>query len=118
MNTNKSLKLFNSNSRYARSRKASVSCLILPLLLLMGSLAFAGPEGGVVVDGSAQITQPDAFITQITQSTDKGIINWTRFDIDVDELVKFDQPSANSVTLNQVISADPSEILGQLQACC
>ena len=115
--TNKIIGFFNKYRHLARPRKAhSAVLLILPLLLITSTLACAAPQGGVVVGGSAQISMPDDLTTQITQTTDKGIINWTRFDIDVDELVKFEQPGADSVTLNKVTSADPSEILGQMQA--
>ncbi|MDA8339335.1 MAG: filamentous hemagglutinin N-terminal domain-containing protein [Nitrospiraceae bacterium] len=48
--------------------------------------------------------------------TDKAIINWNGFSINVNELVKFIQPSSSAIALNRVIGADPSVILGQLTA--
>ncbi|MEN8518180.1 filamentous hemagglutinin N-terminal domain-containing protein, partial [Burkholderia sp. RS02] len=45
------------------------------------------------------------------------VINWDNFNIAPGELVRFDQrQGANSATLNQVASPDPTRILGTLQA--
>jgi filamentous hemagglutinin family protein len=93
--------------------------------VVAGSMAITGmvigtanalPTGGNVVGGSAPITQPNAATMNINQVTDKAILNWNGFSINVNELVKFVQPGVNSVILNRVVGADPSSILGQLQA--
>ncbi|MDD2707670.1 MAG: filamentous hemagglutinin N-terminal domain-containing protein [Verrucomicrobiae bacterium] len=52
---------------------------------------------------------------QITTS-DRVIINWQDFSINSGELTKFLQPGASSAALNRVISANPSSLLGSLQA--
>ena len=75
----------------------------------------AAPQGGTVAAGLANIIQSGA-TTSINQLTDKAIINWNGFSIDVNELVKFLQPGAGSVALNRVTGADASSILGQLTA--
>lgn len=54
--------------------------------------------------------------TTIQQLTDKAIIDWQRFGIDANELVRFVQPSEMAVSLNRVTGSDPSVILGKLQA--
>ena len=69
-----------------------------------------------MVGGSAAIGQPNAQALHISQHTDKAIINWKGFSIDINELVKFAQPSAGSIALNRVTGADPSSILGKLMA--
>ncbi len=83
--------------------------------ILSASAALALPTGGQVVAGSAAICQAGAAM-QITQSTDRAIINWNGYNIDVNELVKYIQPGVSSVILNRVTGADPSSILGQLAA--
>ena len=86
------------------------------LSLLFPSLALAGPTGGEVVDGTADISTPDSSTTQIDQATASAIINWQTFSVGADEFVIFNQPSASSVVLNRVIGGSMSEILGNLQA--
>ena len=86
------------------------------LSLLFPSLALAGPTGGEVVDGTADISTPDGSTTQIDQATASAIINWQTFSVGADEFVIFNQPSASSVVLNRVIGGSMSEILGNLQA--
>lgn len=80
------------------------------------AISNALPDGGQVVGGSAAISTPNASTMQINQMTDKAIINWNGFSINVNELVKFIQPSSSAIALNRVIGADPSVILGQLTA--
>ena len=53
---------------------------------------------------------------EVTQSTNKVILNWANFNIANGYKVDFVQPSATAAALNQIWSADPSVISGQLQA--
>ncbi len=92
------------------------SAIVLALAaFLQAGLAHA-QTGGTVTAGGATITNPDATTTVITQTTDKAIIQWTNFSIDAGSLVQFLQPGSGSVVLNRVVGADPSVILGSLQA--
>lgn len=84
--------------------------------LLCGAPVWALPEGGQVVQGNLQLTQPGANVLQILQSSPTGIINWNSFSIDAHQLVQFLQPNSAAAVLNRVIGQDPSQILGQLQA--
>ena len=83
--------------------------------MLCYSNAWSNPEGGNVVEGSATITSLDKKLN-VHQHTDKTIINWQSFDIDIDEYTQFHQPSSSAMALNRVNSADPSNILGNLTA--
>jgi filamentous hemagglutinin family protein len=74
------------------------------------------PAGGQVVGGSASISQANGQTLNVNQSSNRAIINWKGFSINVNELVKFNQPSSSSVILNRVTGVDPSSILGQLVA--
>ncbi|MCB2078432.1 MAG: filamentous hemagglutinin N-terminal domain-containing protein, partial [Novosphingobium sp.] len=86
------------------------------LSLLCVAPAHALPTGGQVVGGSATIASSGSQTT-VTQSTQRGIINWQTFDIGSGEHVQFVQPSAASVTLNRVIGGQgASQILGNLTA--
>ncbi|MBM7624511.1 GLUG motif-containing protein [Sporohalobacter salinus] len=92
--------------------------LILIVLLLL--FAFAGrinaaPKGGEVTAGKAEINHQEN-TTDINQSTDKAAINWQSFDVNADEMVNFNQPGVNSITLNRVIGNERSVINGALNA--
>lgn len=85
------------------------------ICLSLASPVFAQPEGGEVRAGSATIGQTLG-TTTVRQLTDRAIIDWQRFNIDPNELVRFVQPSQMAVILNRVTGNDPSLILGQLKA--
>lgn len=89
--------------------------LALALMLAFGGGVFALPLGGVVVGGAAHLAQGVGTST-IVQSTPQASIQWQSFNIAPGESVRFVQPNAQSVVLNRVLGADPSRILGSLQA--
>ena len=86
------------------------------LLGLLSTWAWALPEGGQVQAGQAQIVQPQSHILQVLQASPSAILNWNSFSIQPGQLVQFLQPNSQAIALNRVIGADPSIILGQLQA--
>ncbi len=90
---------------------------ILTVSLIVGLLtvAYAGPEGGIVRAGSAQITG-QGNTTLIQQSSPRAIIDWRSFGIQADERVQFAQPSSSSATLNRVTGDRLSIILGRMDA--
>lgn len=92
-----------------------VSLLSFGLLLSTFEPLYANPSQSNVVAGNAAINNQGS-LTTINQSTDKAIINWQTFNIAQGETTQFIQPSAASVTLNRVMSNDPSSILGTLKA--
>jgi filamentous hemagglutinin family protein len=73
------------------------------------------PTGASVVSGAAAVSQSGSSM-QVTQTTDRAIINWSSFDIGSNASVNFAQPSSSSVALNRVLSAAPSTINGKLTA--
>src|SRR4029077_9561949 len=87
-------------------------------LVPIGALpALAGPNGGVVVGGSATIQRQGSANVTVNQFSDKAIINWNLFNIGVGEKTTFNQPNSNSIALNRVVGGlGPSEILGTLTA--
>lgn len=76
--------------------------------------SFAAPVGASVQLGSASISQ-SGLATTITNSPGT-VINWQKFNIGANELVKFIQQNANSAVLNRVVGASGSELLGLLQS--
>jgi mucin-19 len=100
-------------------RRSLYQAIIIPLGVAVAfapRLASANPLGGVVVGGSATISGEGTATTTIHQTTDRAIINWQDFSIGLGELTQFVQPGANAAALNRVISGNPSQLLGSLQA--
>jgi filamentous hemagglutinin family protein len=83
--------------------------------LLAAPEAFANPEGGQVVGGSATIVQQPG-LTSVHQSSDRAIINWRDFSIGHGETTRFIQPGANAIALNRVTGNNPSHLFGNLEA--
>ncbi|MEM6602936.1 MAG: YDG domain-containing protein, partial [Pseudomonadota bacterium] len=84
-------------------------------LMLLPDTAYGNPAGGVVTKGQATFTTTDKKL-DIHQQTDKAVIDWQTFDIELDEHTQFHQPNSSSTTLNRVHDSDPSKILGKLSA--
>ena len=75
------------------------------------------PSGGSVVAGTATVDSNTGSASMtITQSSQRAVVDWTRFDVGSAAQVTFVQPSASSVTLNRVLGSDPSQIFGRINA--
>lgn len=98
-----------------------MSFWIAEMLLSSSILVFAHnanatlPTGGQIISGAGAISQDDSTMT-INQATDKLVVDWNTFSIGKDHSVNFQQPSSNSVALNQVLGNDVSVIQGALNA--
>jgi len=88
--------------------------LLLPILTVTS--VWAGPTGGNVTEGVASITRESSTITNIDQSSDRAVIDWSSFNVNEGELVSFVQPSTTSVTVNRDISGQLSSINGDITA--
>ncbi|WP_431285855.1 filamentous hemagglutinin N-terminal domain-containing protein [Humitalea sp. 24SJ18S-53] len=91
------------------------STALLPVAFSAGPAIAQSPTGGQVVAGQASIAQ-SGNTTVITQSTNRGAINWQQFNVGRDQAVQFQQPNAGSWTLNRITGADPSTIAGRVTA--
>jgi len=90
-------------------------CVFLALVaLLRQNRLFANPTGMGVVAGSATAQQLGSQLNITVSQT--AILNWQSFNIGVGETTSFFQPSANSIVLNVIGSANPSQIFGGLKA--
>lgn len=86
------------------------------LFLNLGILPlFAAPQGLLISNGDADFkaNAPNSFT--ITAS-DQAILSWSDFSIDAHEKVEFIQPGKDAVAVNRVIDANPSRLLGELNA--
>ena len=76
--------------------------------------AYANPQGGTVTQGRATFTTQGSQFT--IHTSDRAAINWQSFNIGVGQTTTFVQPSSSSVVWNQINDANPSQILGNLNA--
>ena len=92
---------------------------LLPLALALAPQPAAAqaldarPQGGRVVEGQASIAQSGS-LTQVTQGSDRAVLEWQRFDIGARHRVDIRQPTAGSWSLQRVTGGDPSAIAGRL----
>ncbi|MDD5754904.1 MAG: filamentous hemagglutinin N-terminal domain-containing protein, partial [Methylococcales bacterium] len=52
----------------------------------------------------------------IKQNSDKAVLNWQKFNVGVENSVKFEQPSSSAIALNNIHQADASKIMGTISA--
>jgi filamentous hemagglutinin family protein len=89
--------------------------LVAALIFGANHFVFANPTGMAVVSGSATPSQPNGSQLNITTSP-VAFLNWSSFNIQAGETTTFLQPSVNSVVINQIGDANPSQIFGNLNA--
>jgi filamentous hemagglutinin family protein len=95
-----------------------LSAAILTAIFFAGitaESAHANPADGVVAAGSATISESGKKL-DVHQASDRAVIDWRSFNIDVDEHTQFHQPSSSAVAVNRVNSTDPSQVMGRLSA--
>src|ERR1043166_8324323 len=81
---------------------------------LVSQVAVANPGGMGVANGSVHATQNGAQLNVF--ASHNSVINWQNFNIRPGETTTFIQPSAVSVVWNRILDANPSQILGNLNA--
>ncbi|MGE4351518.1 MAG: filamentous hemagglutinin N-terminal domain-containing protein, partial [Bdellovibrionales bacterium] len=107
--------------RKMKKHNLVLPCTLASIFLLMNGAALAAvdanalPTGASVASGDVSIAQQGAKM-EITQSTQKAIINWQSFDVGSEAQVNFTQPNASAIALNRVISSTPSTIDGRITA--
>ena len=81
---------------------------------VLGTPATANPEGGEVVEGSAEFIFGDDYLRILTGEL--TIIDWLNFNIDAGYTVEFLMPGLDARVLNRITSGVPTEIMGSLLA--
>ena len=98
-----------------RNILSSTTYLTAALFCVAPMTALANPVGGSVSAGQAAISESGKTL-DITQQSDKAVIDWRGFDVASDETTRFNQPSSSSLTLNRVNSNSASHIDGNVTA--
>ena len=73
------------------------------------------PTGGQVSAGQASISQTANTLT-VNQTSQRAVVDWNTFNVGSQAQVHFQQPNAQSATLNRVADNNPSQILGRITA--
>ena len=99
--------------RYSANKILSVTLVVN--LTGLPAMSWALPGNGQVQSGNINIGN-SGNVTTIDQTTQYGAINWDSFNIGAGESVIFNQPGSSSVTLNNILDANPSAIMGSISA--
>lgn len=86
-----------------------------PPLPVPCAAAACGAINTWLTSGSASLAQSGRRM-DINQTSPTATLNWQSFDIAAGNTVNFIQPSSNSVALNKIFEANPSQIFGNLTA--
>ena len=92
---------------------------ITTLIALCTTSALAAPSLNQVTNGNATVTQNSgggADTTTITQTTNNATIDWHSFNVAQNQAVTFNQPTTQSLTINNILDTNPSQILGSITA--
>ena len=95
--------------------RSILATLIAFCLSVQPTLVFALPADAVVSGGVAQIATGAGTI-DITQASERAVIDWSSFNIGQNESAQFHQLSAAAIALNRIHDAAPSHIDGSLTA--
>ncbi len=104
----------------SKAAYANYKILLLAVMLVCANAHaepadHALPANGQVVAGQSSISRQGSSLN-ITQGSQKAIINWQDYNIGAQASVNYQQPNAGAVSLNRVVSANPTEISGKLNA--
>jgi filamentous hemagglutinin family protein len=112
----------NARSRAALKSSASFGWLkmsgigVVLAVPLFATSVFANPAGGTVATGAASISNTSANATQIRQSSEDVVIDWSSFNIGNSQSTTFVQPNAQAIAVNRIGSGNASQIMGTLDA--
>lgn len=92
-----------------------VSSIALTAFLLASAQAAHAVGNGTIADGTGNISR-NGNTTTVTQTSNKLIVNWDQMNVGANDTLNFNQKSATAAVLNRINSADPTTILGTLNA--
>ncbi len=110
--------MINSMRQYISAQSVMtgrVSGCLMALFSVCASPTLALPSGSEVISGSADIVQ-DGHQMQVQQDTEFLHLQHDTFNVGQDESVHFIQPHHQWLVVNEVQSADPSQIYGKVSA--
>jgi filamentous hemagglutinin family protein len=112
------MKIKFSSKQFHRARAAASRKwpgLAAVFFAAVGSLKLSANPAGMTVRLGTATAQTSGAQLNLTVSQ-AAFLNWSSFNIQAGETTTFIQPSANSVVLNEIGGANPSQIFGNLNA--
>jgi len=111
----------NAEERNMRSMKlvwcGSASVLALAFAApFVANPARANPAGGTVTSGSASIANPSSNATQVQQTSEGVVIDWSSFNVGKGQTTTFVQPNAQAIAVNRIGGGNATQIFGTLDA--
>jgi filamentous hemagglutinin family protein len=92
-------------------------CIGIFVVGFLTELSWAAlPSGGEVKIGTATISSSGATMTINQSSRSTTLYVWDNFSIGAGETVVFNQPTTDSIAVNQIVTSNASQIAGNLQA--
>ena len=88
---------------------------LIAVALFTFTSAHAAPSLNQVASGTATVTQ-NTNNTTINQTTNNATIDWNSFNTTQNQTVLFNQPTTQSLTINNILDANPSQIHGSITA--
>ncbi|MBQ0961321.1 autotransporter-associated beta strand repeat-containing protein [Ideonella sp. 4Y11] len=85
-------------------------------LMFLDTAALALPQGAQVITGQVSVKPVAPGQLLVQQGSQKAIVNWDRFSVDVGEWLRIQQPNSSAVLLNRVVGIDASALMGQISA--
>jgi filamentous hemagglutinin family protein len=95
-------------------RRALLGGILAAAVCAGAPTARANPNGATVSQGTATFHTQGSQLT--IQTSSQAFINWQSFNIGQGETTTFVQPSSSSLVWNRINDANPSQILGNLNA--
>ncbi|MCO5397285.1 filamentous hemagglutinin N-terminal domain-containing protein [Ralstonia soli] len=92
-----------------------VRSIALAALLMASAQATHAVGTGTITDGTGSISR-NGNTTTVTQTSNKLIVNWDSMNVGANDTLTFAQKNASAAVLNRINSADPTTILGTLNA--
>ncbi len=102
-------------SRFADLKRSLLVTWAAALMVAVPLPVSALPEGAEVVAGGVTIAHGPGTM-DLHQAGRAAIVNWADFSIGAGEIVNINQIGPDAALLNRVLGANPSELLGQLNA--
>jgi filamentous hemagglutinin family protein len=86
------------------------------MLAGIATTAQANPVGSSVTSGAASISSPSSRQTNVDQTSEGVVIDWSSFNIGNGQTTTFVQPNAQAIAVNRIEGGNASQILGTLDA--
>ncbi len=101
--------------RMRSSASMLAMAMAAPLVFAMNP-AQANPAGGTVTSGSAVIANPSSNATQVQQTSEGVVIDWSSFNVGKGQTTTFVQPNAQAIAVNRIGGGNATQIFGTLDA--